>query len=96
MQQVEVTYSGLIKQEIGRRRELRELPYGATLGDLLRALEREYGKPVRDLLFDERRSLLSQVLVAVNGASVRDLAMPVGGDNAVVRILVMSPMMIGG
>jgi len=96
MPKVEVTYSGLIMQEIGRRRELRELPHGATLGDLLQTLEREHGEPVRDLLFDERRSLLSQALVAVNGTSVRDLAMPVGRDNAVVRILVMSPMMIGG
>lgn len=96
MPQVDVTYSGLILQAVGQRSERRDLPDGATLGDLLRDLERKHGEPVRKLLFDERRGLLSHALVAVNGTAMRDLAAPIGRDGALVRILVMSPMMIGG
>lgn len=96
MAQVEVSYSGLIKQEIGLRREPFELPPSATLGDLLHALEGKHGEQVRKLLFDERGDLLAYALVAVNGSAVRDLALRIGEEGCVVRILVMSPMMIGG
>ena len=44
----------------------------------------------------ERRALLSYALVAVDGTAMRDLAAPLHEDGSVVRILVMSPIMIGG
>ncbi|MCL4182397.1 MAG: MoaD/ThiS family protein [Burkholderiaceae bacterium] len=96
MQTVELSYLGLIARATGRRQERRELPPGATLGALLRDLERQYGEQVGELLFDDDRALLCNALVAVGGKAVRDLETPLPQDGSAVRILVMSPMMIGG
>lgn len=96
MQTVELSYLGLIARATGQRQERRELPPGATLGDLLRDLEREYGEQVGELLFGDGRGLLCSALVAIDGKAVRDLETPLRQEGSAVRILVMSPMMIGG
>lgn len=96
MQNVEVTYAGLIRTVVRGQSERLEVPRGATLGRLLEEVIRRHGPATRRFLFDESVGLLPQAIVLVNGAQVRDPAAALGNGDTTVRILVMSPMMVGG
>lgn len=96
MLNVEITYTGLIRNVVGRRREHFDVAYGATLGQLLEEIVRRHGPEARRFLFDGEVGLLPHAIVVVNGTVVRDTTATFREDAQVVQILVLSPMMIGG
>ena len=96
MLSVEITYTGLIRNVVGQRRENVDIPDGATLGQLLEEVVRRHGPEARRFLFDGKTALLPNAMVVVNGTVVRDTTAAFGEDAQVVQILVLSPMMIGG
>ena len=96
MPNVEITYTGLIRTAVGRRNERLDMAQGATLGELLQEVVRHHGPGVRRFLFDDDTGLPPHAIVIVNGRGVRDMAASLGEEHPVVRILVMSPMMVGG
>jgi hypothetical protein len=96
MLNVEITYAGLIRSAVRRRREHLEIARGATLGQLLEEVVRRHGPAARPYLLDDDVDLLPHAIISVNGTGVRDMAAPLGGESATVQILVLSPMMIGG
>lgn len=96
MLNVEITYTGLIRNVVGQRRENLDIPSGATLGHLLEEVVRRHGPEAHRFLFDGEAGLLPHAMIVVNGTIVRDTAAAFGADAQVVQILVLSPMMIGG
>ena len=96
MPSIDITYSGLMRTAVRNGSERLHLPPGATLGDLLEEVVHRHGAATRDFLFDDACGLLPHANVLVNGSGVRDMAACVGPEDATVRILVMSPMMVGG
>ena len=92
---VEITYAGLIRAAVTCRSENYELVENATLGDLLTAVVQRHGPDTRDYLFDDSFKLVSGVAVLMGGIAARDLNARVG-DEELVQVVVMSPMMIGG
>ncbi len=97
MPHVEIIYCGLIRTTTARHSENYELAENATLRDLLLEIVRRHGDVVERYLFSEDHSqLASGATVLRDGGIVqRSLdAIVCGGEK--IRVLVMSPMMIGG
>lgn len=95
MPEIEITYAGLIRAVISCRGERLLLPEGATLAQLLGEIVRRHGQAVRDHLFDGAGSLLPSAAIVMEGTAVRTLDVPIPG-RVVVRIVVLSPVMVGG
>lgn len=100
MPNVEITYTGLIRNVVGHRREALDMENGATLGQLLEEIVRRHGPEARRFLLDGQvtgeAGLLPHAIVAVNGVATRDTAAAFSEGAQAVQILVLSPMMIGG
>ena len=96
MPSIDITYTGLMRTAVQSGSERLHLPPGATLGELLEEVVRRHGAATRDFLFDDACDLLPHAIVLIDGARKRDTAASVGPEDATVRILVMSPMMVGG
>ncbi|MBI4587482.1 MAG: MoaD/ThiS family protein [Candidatus Rokubacteria bacterium] len=95
MPDIEITYAGLIRTAVGCRRERLQMPDGATLAHLVGEVVRRHGSAARDHLVDGAGSLLPHAAIVIDGTGVRELdaLIPSG---VVVRILVLSPVMVGG
>jgi len=93
---VEITYAGLIRTALRRNGERLDTPRGTTLGQLLDQIVLRHGPGTRRFLLDETDGLLPHAIVIVDGVAVRDRAARIGRTDSQVRILVLSPMMIGG
>ncbi|MDP6574542.1 MAG: MoaD/ThiS family protein [Rhodospirillales bacterium] len=96
MPKIEIAYAGLIRTLVRSSEEHWDMPSGSTVGQLLEEVVRRHGPATRPHLLNGTAALPPHVLVSVDGVACRDLATPLDGKEARVRILVMSPMMVGG
>lgn len=65
---VSVTFFGPLAQYTGREQVLFELPDGATYGDLLQAIGREFGRKLHERMWDrETGAFKSGILVLGRG-----------------------------
>lgn len=68
--QVTIQYSGQLKLAVGRADERLELPEGATLDDLVRALAERHAHGVRRFFVDEAGEMQPTLMLVVNNRQV--------------------------
>ncbi len=96
MSSIEVVYSGLIGTAAACESEAYRLAARATIRDLFREIIRRHGDEVRRyLLSDDYLKLASGAAVFMGGHLIRDLDTYLNDDQK-IKVIVLSPMMIGG
>lgn len=68
--QVTIQYSGQLKLAVGRADERLELPEGATLDDLVRALAERHDNGARRFFVDEAGEMQPTLMLVVNNRQV--------------------------
>ncbi|MFQ6081014.1 MAG: MoaD/ThiS family protein [Candidatus Bathyarchaeia archaeon] len=68
---VRVLFHATFREAVGQREMLEEIDSGSTVGDLLNKLARRYGGDFDDIINSERGEISREVVVMVNGKSVR-------------------------
>jgi hypothetical protein len=96
MHSIEVVYSGLIQTATARQTEIYKFVGETTVRDLFKEIIRRHGNNIqRYLLSDDCLKLAPGAAVFKNGHLVRDLNTALA-ENQRIKVLVLSPMMIGG
>ena len=95
---VNVKYFGLVRNSIGKKEEVIELPPGASVRELLEALVSKYGENVRDLILTSDGNLSAEAIVMLDGEDIRnrdELKTKLdGGIEA--HLVVLAPAALGG
>ncbi len=71
--QVKIIFHAMFKEITGTREMSRELQGNTTLGEVLNSLAQEYGKDFTALVDPETGQVSIDMLVMVNGQSIRKL-----------------------
>jgi len=96
MSKVEVVYSGLIRTAAACTTDIYEVAPDATVHDLFKEIIRRHGDAVRRYLFsDDCLKLAPGAAVFKDGYSIRNLNTTLS-DQQKIKVVVLSPMMIGG
>jgi hypothetical protein len=96
MPSIEVIYGGLIRATAACHSETYELPADATVGTLLAEIVRRHGADAQPyLLSDDSSELAPGCAVLMSGSAARDLSVRLDVKQK-VKVLVMSPMLVGG
>lgn len=68
---VKVLFHATFREAVGQREISEEVDSGSTLEDLMNRLARRYGEPFDEIITSERGEISREVVVMVNGKSVR-------------------------
>jgi len=68
---VRVLFHATFREAVGQREISEEIDSGSTLKDLINRLARRYGGDFDDIISSEREEVSREVVVMVNGKSVR-------------------------
>jgi molybdopterin converting factor small subunit len=96
--EVTVKYFGLVRNSIGKKEELIQLPAGASVRELLDVLVSKYGETVRDLVLTADGNLSAEAILMLDGEDIRN------GDELKTRLdgaveahlVVLAPAALGG
>jgi molybdopterin converting factor small subunit len=67
--QVKVRFAGLTRHYIGEKEKVYELPEGASVGDLLASIGRDYGSRLPRQMWDEKKERLHHSIRAARRGS---------------------------
>jgi molybdopterin synthase sulfur carrier subunit len=87
--EVEVKYYAMLREALGRKREVFELPEKSSVGDLMGLIVDRYGDPFSRYVYDSEKRVRDYLSFMLNGISVSSLEgfETLLGDGDVLAIL---------
>lgn len=95
---IEVVYFGLVRNVVKQAEETVTIPAGSTVRELVEILCRKHGEALRDALFTADGTLVSSVMVLLDGTNVlyrKGLDTEIDGEQS-MHVLLTTTAMAGG